>query len=107
MACKKTDNISVTVDEPFKKGRLKVELIEVQDSRCPEGVSCFWEGNAKVTLKVSHKKKLDTISLNTHQKFSQDTLINGMTISLLKLNPYPKDGEQLQLKDYSVNIKIE
>lgn len=31
---------------------LSLEAIQINDSRCPEGVTCIWQGYASVTIKV-------------------------------------------------------
>lgn len=37
-----------------------LEAIQISDSRCPEGVTCIWEGNALVAIKVMEKRTVLT-----------------------------------------------
>jgi hypothetical protein len=58
-----------------------------EDSRCPEGGICVWEGNAAVIIQLLDLK--DT--LNTTVKPKESTC-GPYLIVLLKLTPYPKVG---------------
>ena len=77
------------------------------DSRCPEGGICVWEGNAKISLKVSvNGNREHSIGLNTNQSFSTDTTINHLNISLISLTPYPAISMTIIPKDYIVKLSI-
>ena len=78
----------------------------LEDSRCPIGVMCKWEGNAKVRFDFSLKEKLTIFSLNTANSFLKDTLITGYKIQMLGLNPYPVYPEFIRQNDYKTIILI-
>ena len=73
-----------------------------QDSRCPIGVQCVWEGDATVTLAVLPAGTSDTtwIELHTSTKFPTQGTYNGLNIRLQKLEPYPQKDMKIQLPDY-------
>ena len=74
------------------------------DSRCPSNVQCVWEGNAEVRFLFTVDSIQTDFALNTNggMQFNSDTIIDGYSISLLDLSPYPEDpGEILQVEYYS------
>jgi len=80
----------------------------LNDSRCPEGVVCVWEGNAEVKFKF--KKYPDEpvyFNLNTNRGFTYQTVIDGYKITLVSLNPYPVYGRVIRQKDYKAEILIQ
>ncbi len=71
------------------------------DSRCPSNVQCVWEGNAEIRFLFTVDNIQTDFVLNTHgsNQFNSDTIIDGYSISLLDLSPYPEDpGEILQVE---------
>lgn len=80
----------------------------LNDSRCPIGVYCFWEGNAIVRLKYQkYNSKPVIFDLNTHKEFSSDTIIDRYKFTLLGLTPYPVAHQIIAQKDYKAKILIE
>jgi len=78
----------------------------LEDSRCPSGVMCIWEGNAKVRFDFSLNNKLTQFSLNTANSFRRDTTITGYKIQLIRVNPYPVYPGLIKQSDYTTLIKI-
>ncbi|MFT5581774.1 MAG: hypothetical protein ACI9G9_001034 [Psychromonas sp.] len=107
LACKKDEQVEISTEKDYKKWKLNVSLVDVKESRCPEGVNCIWEGNGEVTFAIKNKKQLDTISLNTNMKFAADTVIGQMRITLKELKPYPKEGEKISLDKYIATLDID
>lgn len=79
----------------------------INDSRCPKGVMCIWEGNAEVKFRYE-KLNQDPIffNLNTHLNFTRDTIIDRYKISLISLNPYPEIGLRYSQMHYKVKLTI-
>ena len=79
----------------------------LEDSRCPEGVQCVWEGNAciKLTVKTPGEKPL-SIELNTNDRFAVEAKYLDYTITLIDLKPYPKAAEQINMQDYTAIVVI-
>lgn len=77
------------------------------DSRCPIGVYCIWEGNAVVRFRYekSNDKPL-LFDLNTNSQFASDTIIDGYKFTLISLSPYPAVGHQIVQKDYKAEIVV-
>lgn len=77
------------------------------DSRCPEGGMCVWEGNARIKLKVSSNGIGEhSIELNTNQSFPIDTTINHLNIALISLTPYPDISMTIIPTDYVAKLSV-
>lgn len=85
-----------------------LELVE--DSRCPEGVDCFWMGRAIVKVKVTANGKSEEKTIifgalrpgeeeNTNLYSSADFAING-----LSLKPYPTAESAGNINNYVLLI---
>lgn len=83
----------------IKNENLSIKFQQVNDSRCPKGANCFWQGEGKVTLKVNSTPF--TISTLTPSK---DTL--GYTFTLLGLDPYPDISKSIKDEDYILKLKV-
>jgi hypothetical protein len=78
----------------------------VEDSRCPKGVDCIWEGNAKIKVELSGAgKESATFELNTNVE-PKSASGAGYEISLLKLDPYPNADARPKEKDYVATLSV-
>lgn len=78
----------------------------IGDSRCPQNVTCIWEGVASSKITITYQAREYSIVLNqpglTEQ--TKDTFIN-YTITF-SLNPYPREGEDISPNDYRLTLKL-
>jgi hypothetical protein len=80
----------------------------LNDSRCPEGFQCFWEGNAAVRFKFSKiNDKPVLFELNTHRGFTYSTIISGYRFTLTGLKPYPVRNNRIEQDEYKAELLIE
>ena len=87
----------------IKGEKLSVRFSSVQnESRCPTGVQCVWEGNAAISIEVSKKRKKSAQAiLNTNTAIQPNELAyKKYRIKLLGLNPYPRIDEKIEAIDY-------
>ncbi len=79
-----------------------------QDSRCPTGAQCVWEGDGAVVLAISTAGTSDTteIELHTSSKFATQAAYKNLIIRLQKLDPYPRQGGQIAPADYVATLAI-
>jgi hypothetical protein len=78
------------------------------DSRCPEGVECFWAGNAQAKFRfVAANNNPVFFNLNTNLGFTNDTTIGGYKFTLKSLSPYPSIKDIILSKTYKAEIEIE
>jgi hypothetical protein len=94
-----------------KKGIQLVLKSVVNDSRCPEGVSCIWLGECEIEVAVYKNRKLISTenivlspkatkeNLEWFQKYYPNQLIKEINVL-----PYPKDGILVNPKDFFVKI---
>jgi hypothetical protein len=95
-------------DKYFVSEHMSVSLDSVlNDSRCPSNVNCIWEGNAEVRFVYLNGTKMVKFSLNTNSSMRKDTLLDGYTIELVRLTPYPDTEKVIEQKDYKAELKIE
>lgn len=93
----------------IKRQKLSIKFSAVHDeSRCPTGVQCVWEGNAGVVVQVSKKnKKVVQAVLNTNASIKPNQLEHsGYNIRLVGLNPYPKADQPIDPKDYEAVLLV-
>ena len=78
----------------------------VEDSRCPIGAQCWWEGNAKISFKIKKNFYSSNFDLNTYRNFIRDTVLFGYSISLIEVMPYPDLDSLYSQSDYSAKLII-
>lgn len=85
------------------RSNLKFSLIKINDSRCPTGVYCVWQGEVRVTLAID-KPVIDTLELSSYDNKMDST--GGYSFELLTVSPYPDVDSVIQMEDYTVVLKI-
>ena len=94
--------------QAFIKGEnLTITFVNVvEDSRCPIGLECFWEGNGKIVLDV---KKSDSppasLSLNTSLEPRRSAYLNYL-ITFKALDPYPHRDTRINERDYLATVIV-
>lgn len=80
----------------------------VDDSRCPNGVDCIWEGQAEVNLLLNKTKEILVIMRAGQEALAKDTLGN-IIVTLLDVSPYPDVKNELPIpaEDYAIDIQVE
>lgn len=102
--------------EPFEvkageTGRLADETLSVrfdrvtEDSRCPVGVQCVWEGDAGVQLTLEKPPAAaEARVLHTSRRFGRETEYAGLVVRLVDLQPEPREGATIAPEDYRVKL---
>lgn len=91
------ENISITFEEV------------VEDSRCPLGVMCFWEGTAEIKLMIRQRNEelIDTVQTYLPQKIiSIGEINNSYLFQVKKVEPYPKWKETIDKSDYILTLNV-
>lgn len=84
---------------------IKFNLV-TEDSRCPIGAVCVWEGNAAVNLKFKNSEGDTSVTqLNTNLEPKQITFSN-LTIQLKELSPCPVENEQINPSAYIAKLLV-
>lgn len=77
----------------------------LEDSRCPQGAECFWEGNAKVQVRVG--EEVYVLTLGKLRPGDQDSVSigDGLVLRVVSITPYP--GSDQDGQPYQVTLIIE
>lgn len=77
-----------------------------EDSRCPAGAECVWEGNARVQVIIEGRgAPLRAVELNTTLEPRQ-TAFSGLTLELVKLDPAPRLGSPTRQAQYIATLIV-
>lgn len=122
-ACEKNEDSDRTIENKFGEPLpLKIgESVEVEgaafvvafdeiieDSRCPTGVECFWEGQAKIQLLINDAQSVEVIKRAGKEEMAKDTL-DGFVYTLLDVSPYPDAKTVLPIptESYTIDIQVD
>jgi hypothetical protein len=77
-----------------------------EESRCPVGVQCVWAGNAAVALSLTDGSGAKTEASVSTTLTPHSARVSGYEISLVGVNPYPKQGMTIQQVSYVVTLHV-
>jgi hypothetical protein len=87
-------------------GRCTLLINEISDSRCPEGVECFWQG--EVSLKGEWSVNKSKTSIELHSVITNmEKQPDGFTIRIVDARPYPKTGTEIKPENSVVTLLIQ
>ncbi len=76
----------------------------MNDSRCPANADCIWQGSAVVAIALE-TDRLHLLELNTYDN-PADT-VDNISIELVSVEPYPVLGDDVELSDKEITLKVE
>jgi hypothetical protein len=89
---------------------LAMKLLEItEDSRCPLGVSCFWEGQATVVINATNSgRNLGNfpLTLRAGRDDLSTAAVNGYLIKLVALYPYPVAERRTRPEEYLASLVV-
>lgn len=78
-----------------------------EDSRCPEGVNCIQAGKVVVTLRAnSLTGPAYRLTLDGADRAGNTAKIDGYTVELLKVDPYPANNRTIVADDYQATLRV-
>lgn len=80
-----------------------------EDNRCPAALDCIWEGRAVIELGIEKKGNVEVILLETPNSQNENGNlgnVQGRTIKLLKVAPYPQTDNFIPLRQYKIVIQV-
>ncbi|RZS99100.1 hypothetical protein [Aquimarina brevivitae] len=95
-------------------GQKSIQFIDVlEDSRCPTGVECIWEGQAKAKIKIFENDELleekmlvfGVKSINP-ERTSEVCKDGKHTVVAYSLSPYPEASSPISKANYTLDIII-
>ncbi|NNF06653.1 MAG: hypothetical protein HKN21_07825 [Candidatus Eisenbacteria bacterium] len=104
-----TVGLNSTMAVEYGSGAVNVMVKEIRDSRCPKGVNCVRAGEAIVTLVVSPLVEGEPVSDHEMKLLSTDeepTPLGPMGFEVVRVDPYPTKGVQINVADYRATIRV-
>ena len=110
--------VHVRLGERFELGvgesaRIEPEALDValvavdSDSRCAVGVSCVWEGDAVVRLRVGAAgAEAQTLELHTAARERRAASYRGYGVRLVGLAPRPVAGRATPPEEYRASLEV-
>jgi hypothetical protein len=101
-------DIKVGQETTIFSQQLTVKFLSVsEDSRCPQGTNCIWEGNGKVNIELTPTGQPPyVVELNTATSLKSEATYLSYKISLLDLQPYPSAGSTIQQSEYIATVRV-
>jgi hypothetical protein len=94
----------------LRSENVEIQFLEVQqDSRCPVGVQCVWQGQATVAVHLKKNgKDLGNLTLKTSagQPDATTQSLNGYAMKLVNIAPQPKANQPIPKTDYVATFVI-
>lgn len=85
---------------------LKIRFVAVtNDSRCAQGVTCIWAGEAKCKTEFTLGNSKDLVDITITGSGVSQTIFHSYTIQSI-LEPYPKAEQTIQQSSYILVMKI-
>jgi hypothetical protein len=86
---------------------LKITFVAVtQDSRCPEGATCIWQGNARVHL-MAAKSKDECVEFDLNMGVTPTEYeFDGYRVALVQLTPAPSIHGMPKAGDYEATLVV-
>ena len=95
-----------TEQATIENSDVKIKFLSViEDSRCPEGVTCIWAGNAKIKIEVSCNSRKEEFEINTNLG-PKGASFDGYAINLVDLSPVPKEGSATSKESYIATFEV-
>ena len=89
------------IGEPLKIRFLKV----VNDSRCPTGVTCIWEGQVTCLVEITYTGSQNRMTLTQPGSGQGIADFNEYDIEF-EVQPYPEAGKRIAKQDYRLQMVI-
>ena len=101
-------DIKVGQEASIFSQQLTLKFLSVsEDSRCPQGTICMWEGNGKVNIEVTATGQTSyVVELNTAMSLESEATYLNYYISLLDLRPYPSAESTIQQSEYIATVRV-
>jgi len=77
-----------------------------EDSRCPTGVTCVWEGNARIVLDVREGEGPSAPRVLNTTLDPRSATAAGYRLELVELLPWPAEGQLTPEERYEVRLRV-
>lgn len=84
-----------------------VTFEQIEDSRCPTGVTCVWAGDAIVGLRVDGRGDTARHSLSLNQEARREAVVGDIRVTLVSVTPHPSADRTPRPDEYRITLSIE
>ncbi|MGO4893713.1 hypothetical protein [Flavobacterium sp. W21_SRS_FM6] len=85
---------------------ITLQLLSIEDSRCPTGVTCIWAGQLIVKIKLSDLHgNIEEIEL-IRKREPETVSALGLSLLLLGVEPHPKKDKIIEFSNQVARIQI-
>ena len=104
--------LSVGQTAVFEEVELKIKFVSVSaDSRCPQGVTCIWAGEAKCQVYIGNDRSFSLVDLTDGGGINgySETIFKNANYNLklaFKLAPYPEKDKQIDSGEYKLILTV-
>jgi hypothetical protein len=79
-----------------------------EDSRCPTDVTCVWEGDAVVVLRVKAEAEETTREVHTQggEPRSRKAPAGDFVVTLVRLDPVPRSTAAIEASAYRATLRV-
>lgn len=87
--------------------RITFETVR-DDSRCPTDVTCIWEGDATVVLRIVADSEEATREVHTNEggERSRKVPAGDYVVSLVRLDPAPRSTQRIEASAYRATLQV-
>ncbi len=88
---------------------LRLDWTQVEDSRCPDGVTCVWEGEVGGQFSLQAADVAPSLfALTRHHAGDPRAtqIVNGYQVRLLQVTPYPRGTAGTARQDYRALLAL-
>jgi hypothetical protein len=79
----------------------------VEDSRCPTGADCIWEGDAAVKIRLNiPNASPSNYTLHTNKQFVREIEHGGVRILLVAVTPHPTAEAAPRRDEYRITLSL-
>lgn len=113
LACDKYDlpaDLTLKLNDDITVDGLRIRFTDIEESRCAEGLTCVWAGEAKVFLRLNLQDNviLKSPGLCEGQEACRDTAIyKQYRLILHEVTPYPKKDVEIKKEAYRIKLSVE
>ncbi len=108
------DSVPLSYGKVVKVGEVYLQLTDVNDSRCPSGVQCVWEGDGGATIAVHPpcyqagcKAPSQVLVLHTTTRAGSASGTGwGHRVTLVGLRPYPVANQAMEKDRYVAWVRV-
>jgi len=92
----------------LKGEELQIKFLDVvEDSRCPRGVTCIWEGRISCLVEITYRESIHNVVLTEPglTNFPSEKPFQQYTFTY-HIEPYPEAGTDIAKEEYQLELKI-